>query len=348
MKRFFCVALALVLAAPLAACTSTSGGDGAKDVLVIEGYGAEYEGVFKKHITEPFTKKTGIKVKYHAAGSGSEQYAAIRAANGDPGFDVAVMTNLELYQGRKDGLLAPVTEKQVPNMARVPQKLRDSTYGVGAIQDIQQVVLMYNRKKFSKPPTSWDVMWDEKYRSGALIFNPTNVLGVYALLSAAELNGGGVSDADPGFARTKDLAKHALGTPTASSEAVPFMAKGSATAFPYFDGRADLYAEQYDYDFTVPREGTYAQLGSLGIPAGAAHKEAAHKFIDFVLSKNVQQQWARAYKVGPAIQGLKFPADFAGKHITTPEKLAKVKIADAKTVNKNRTEWQQRWAEAVR
>jgi putative spermidine/putrescine transport system substrate-binding protein len=350
MKKLISSVLALGLAATTAACVSTGPGTGVGGgkVVVVEGYGAEYETLFKKYIAKPFTKKTGIQVKYRAGGSGTENYAAIQIANGEPGFDLAVMTYFELARGYQDHLLAPVTEKQVPNMSNVPQKLRGHTYGVGAIQEVQQVSLMYNRDDFPKQPTSWNVMWDPKYRQGTLVFNPTNTLGVYALLNLADVGGGGISDMEPAFKLTGDMAKHALATPTTSAEAVPFMAKHTATAFPYFDGRAAIYAKTYNYDFTTPREGTYANLGALGIPDGADHKNNAYKLVDYWLSRNVQERWALAYHVGPAVTGLTFPADFAAQHVTTPEKLAKIKIADAATVNKNRTEWQQKWQEAVR
>ncbi|MEU5401602.1 extracellular solute-binding protein [Streptomyces sp. NPDC005963] len=348
MKKFACLTLALGLTVTLAACASTSTGGSTGNELVIEGYGAEYQSIFEKEIAEPFTKKTGIRITYTAAGSASEQYASIRAASGDPGFDIAVMTSLELYQGSKDRLLAPVTVQQVPNLARVPQKLQAKTYGVGAIQDVQQVVLMYRRSLFAKPPTSWQTMWDPKYRSGTLIFNPANILGVYAMLSAAELDGGGIDDTEPGFARIKELAQYALATPQASAGAVPYMEKGTATLFPYLDGRAAIYAKTTDYDYTVPGESSYASLGSLGVPVRAKNKEAAYEFIDYWLSDEVQRRWALAYNVGPAVTGLPFPADFAAKHITTAEKLEKIKIADPETVTRNRTTWGQQWAEAVR
>lgn len=348
-SRHAALVLTLGLSATLAGCTSTSADGGtSSNVLNIEGYGAEYQGLFQKAVAKPFTEKTGIRIRYTAGGSASESYAAIRAANGEPDFDVAVMTSLELYQGSRDKLLAPVTPDKVPNLAKEPQKLRDSTYGVGIIQEVQAAVLMYRKKLFPKPPTSWSVMWQPQYRSGALIFNPDNILGVYAMLNAAGLDGGGIDDTAPGFSRIRALAKYALATPKASAEAVPFMEKGTATVFPYFDGRAAIYAKTTDYDFTVPREGTYASLGALGIPVGATHKQAAYTFMDYWLSPDVQQRWAQAYQVGPAITGLTFPAAFAAKHTTTAAQLAKLKIADAATVAKNRTAWGQRWAEAVR
>lgn len=348
MKRFWGVVLAVGIASVVGGCTSTSADDQSGDVLVVEGYGAEYQPLFEEKVAKPFTEQTGIQVRFTAGGSASERYAAIRASNGNPGFDVGVMTGLELYQGSRDKLLSPITPEQVPNIAKLAPKLQAGTYGVGAIQDVQQVVLMYNKKSFPQPPTSWSAMWDPRYRSGALIFDPGNIIGVYAMLSAAELDGGGINDTGPGFARIAELAKYALATPKASAEAVPFMTKGTATAFPYLDGRAAIYAKTTNFDYTVPREGTYASLGSLAVPVGAEHKEAAYRFIDYWLSAEVQQRWALAYNVGPAITGLQFPAEFAAKHITTPAQLDKLKIADPATVMKNRTAWGQEWAEAVR
>src|SRR5689334_2238173 len=108
MKRSHCAALALGFSITLAGCTSTStDGGGSGDVLVVEGYAAEYQSLFEKTVAEPFTDKTGIRIRFTAGGSASESYAAIRASNGDPGVDVAVMTSLELYQGSRDRLLAP-------------------------------------------------------------------------------------------------------------------------------------------------------------------------------------------------------------------------------------------------
>ena len=351
MKKLLCVVLGLGLASGLVACTSTASTESSSqtgDVLVVEGYGAEYQPLFEEQIAKPFTEKTGIQIRFTAGGSAAERYAAIRASGGKPGFDVGVMTSLELYQGSQDHLLAPVTPAEVPNLANLSPKLRANAYGVGAIQDVQQVVLMYNKALFPQPPSSWGVMWEPRYRSGALIFNPGNIIGVYAMLSAAELDGGGIDNTAPGFARIAELAKHALATPQASAEAVPFMTKKTASVFPYLDGRAAIYAKTTDYDFVVPREGTYASLGSLGIPAGAAQKDAAYQFVDYWLSSEVQQRWARAYNVGPAVSGLEFPADFTVKHVTTPAQLDKLKIADAATVMKNRTGWTQQWAKSVR
>jgi ABC-type multidrug transport system fused ATPase/permease subunit len=57
-------------------------GDGEPDPgrLVVDGYGAEYEEIWKKVIGEPFGAETGIEIEYIGEGSATEAYTAIRAA----------------------------------------------------------------------------------------------------------------------------------------------------------------------------------------------------------------------------------------------------------------------------
>lgn len=339
-----CLAAASVaLATALTGCGTGAAGDSSDQTLVVQAYGGEYQGIFQKAIGKPFTKKTGIKIKYVVGGSASENYAAIRAAAGQTGFDVAVMTDQELHQGAKDKLLTPVSTKQVPNLRNVYPEVAKATDGYGVIQELQQVVLMYDKKRFSSPPTSWNAMWDSKYRKGTIVWNPTNVLGVYQLLTAAKLAGGSETDVDPGWRKLGQLAGDVVGTPTSSSEAVPYMEKGTASAFPYFDGRAAIYSKTTHYDYVVPKEGTYALLGSLGVPTGAQHKEAAYKLLNFWLERSTQERWAQAYQVGPSMPGTHLPAEFAKRHITSQRQLDSVSIADADLVAKHRNDWLKRW-----
>jgi putative spermidine/putrescine transport system substrate-binding protein len=341
-----CIAAISVLSATaLVGCGGSSTGGSSDQTVVFLGYGGEYKGIFEKTVAEPFTRQTGIKVKYVAGGSATENYAAVRAAGGQTQFDVALVTYMELWQGAKDKLLTPVAAQQVPNLKKIYPAVAKTTSGVGIVQDIQQVVLMYDKKRFSTPPSSWSVMWDARYRKGTIVWNPTNSLGVLQLLTAAKLAGGSDGDVEPGWRKLGELTKDVAGTPTASSEAVPYMEKGTVSAFPYFDGRAAIYAGTTHYDYVTPKEGTYGLLGATGVPVGARHKKAAFALLDFWLGTKIQEQWAQAYHVGPSVSGTTLPPDFAKHHIVGERQLASVAIADPNTVSKHRGEWLQRWQE---
>lgn len=328
----------------LAACGGGEGTGGGAGRLVIDGYGAEYAKIWMEVVGKPFEAETGIEVEYIPEGAAAEAYTAIRATRGEPGFDVGIMTSWEIAQGRKDRLLAPVTPAQVPNVANAYPQLVQAAGGAGAIHELQQVVLMYDKKKSDKPPTSWNVAWDPEYRGGTLAWHPSNALGVLQLLITADLAGGDASNVEPAWTKYEELAPHLLASPSQSAEAVPYMEQGKASAFPYFDGRAAIYAKTTHYDFTVPQEGTYALLGALGVPVGAKNKKNAYKFLDFWLRPDVQARWAQRYNVGPTVRGVELPAEFADKHVSSADDLGtKVKVPDADAVNANRGAWLKRW-----
>src|SRR5215471_8979134 len=101
---------ALAVAAP--AIVSRAG-----ETLVVNGYGGEFEEVFRKTTLEPFEKKFGVQITYDHGGMSSEIYAKIRASRGAPGFDVAAeFSEPETLLGAKEGFFERITEKEVPNL----------------------------------------------------------------------------------------------------------------------------------------------------------------------------------------------------------------------------------------
>jgi spermidine/putrescine-binding protein len=344
ISRLRAAALLTAGALIVSACSGGApSGDNDGSTLVVNGYGGEYQDIWMSTVGRPFEEETGIKVSYLPTGSADEDYVAIRAAMGDPGFDIAVMTAQEVIQGGKDGLLAKVTESDVPNLANVYPEISEAVGDAGVVHELQQVVLMYDTNKFPEPPTSWEVMWDPRYRDGTLVWQPSNILGVYQMLIAADLAGGNEHNVQPGWAKLGELAGDAHATPSSSSEAVPYMEQGALSAFPYFDGRAAIYSETTQYDYVVPKEGTYALLAALGIPSGAHNKEAAYKLMNYWLSDAVQARWAQAYHVGPSVEGVELPLEARTGHITEAEDLANVRIADAQTIIDNRSDYLKQW-----
>lgn len=62
----------------------------------------------------------------------------------------------------------------------------------------------------------------------------------------------------------------------------------------------DLH-EEYSYiDFVVPKEGSLLILGEMGIPKVSQQREAAHAFINYMLSREAGAQCAALYRYNPA------------------------------------------------
>lgn len=320
----------------------------ASNQLVVNGYGGEYEDLFKRIIQEPFERKHNAKITYDSSGSAAEDYAKIRASGGDPGWDVVSATAQEPVQGAREGLLAEITEDKVPNLKFAYQKTRDMVGKYGVSHEIQYMSLMYHKDRVTPRPDSWSVMWDPKYKGHVLLFDPANIIGVYHLAVAARINGGGWDNLEPGFKALESIKPNLLATPTASTEAVPYMERGDVWLMPYWDGRAHFYRNQgLPYDFTIPKEGSVPLVNALIIPKGAKNKDLAYQFVDFWLSKEIQREWALGYTVGPGRPDVDLPADFRAGHITSVEEMEKMLPVDYEFIAKNRPQWVERWRKVM-
>lgn len=312
--------------------------------VVFSGYGGEYQSLFMEHVAKPFTEETGIEVVYDNTGANAEKYAAIRASGGAPGFDVSLLNDIHTVQEANESLLAKITAEEVPNIEGIYPQVAEAVGQYGVPIDLQYISLMYSDEDFQEPPTSWDVMWDPKYSDGAVLWNPTAGLGYYQILIAAKMAGGSPENVEPAWPLLEEMAASAAETPTTSSEVVPSIETGALSAFPYFDARADLYSQEYDYSFTIPEDdGTYGWISALGVPAKADNINEAYEFIDFWLRPEVQQEWVKAYKVGSPVDGLELPEEITSKHITSADWLDRVEFVDPRIIIENQDAWIKRW-----
>lgn len=312
--------------------------------LVVNAYGGEYQDIFERVIQQPFEEEFGAEITYDPSGSGAEDYARIRASGGEPGWDIAVVTAQEPGQGANEGLLLEITEERVPNLQHLYQVTRDIVGSYGVPHEIQYMSLVYSTENIDPAPDSWQAFWDPAYTDRVLLFDPSNIIGVFFLFMAAQVHGGSPEELEPGFAALEELRDRLLALPTSSAEAVPYMETGDAWLLPYWDGRAGFYkSEGLPYEFVVPTEGSVALTNALVIPKGAANPDLAYQFIDFWLRPEVQRDWALSYFVGPGRPDVDLPEDFRQSHVTTEEKLASLIQPDYEYIAANREEWTVRW-----
>jgi putative spermidine/putrescine transport system substrate-binding protein len=311
--------------------------------VIVNAYAAEYEDLFNRIIKEPFERETGIKVVYDSTGSAAEDYAKIRASQGDPGWDVVSVTAQEPIQGAKEGLLQEITEENVPSLRDLYPKVRQVVGNYGLAHEIQYMSLMYHKEKVQPAPDSWQVMWDPKVKGHALTFQFANILGVYHMLMAARINGGSMENVEPGFQALERLRDNLLDWPQQSTQAVVHMERGEVWVMPYWDGRANYYVDQgLPYDFVIPKEGSIPLINAMIVPKGAKNKENAYKFLEFWLRKEVQREWALGYTVGPGRGDIDFPDEFKKRHITSQAQLDQMQPPDFDYIARNRPAWTER------
>src|SRR6195256_11360 len=144
------------------ACSACKKKEESLSLLVWEGYSDD-------SFVRAFENAHHCKIVASYMGSSDELVAKLRggsAANYDvisPSSDVA--TSIV-----RAGLAAPLDLPKIPSYAQLSPRLRDSplvkangqTYGVPFVWGPNP--LLYDTGAFAKPPDSWSVLWDSKYK----------------------------------------------------------------------------------------------------------------------------------------------------------------------------------------
>lgn len=342
MRRFL-TAFALSLAALATLATAPA------QRLIVNSYGAQYEELIKQTIIQPFEQEYGVEVVYDATGSAAEDFAKIRATRGNPGFDVVVMTAPESLQGCREGILAKLTVDEVPNLAALNPAIQASVGECGAVHELQYMSLLYRTDHVDPAPTSWKALWDEQWSGHVLIPDIRSIMAVYLLQVTSVINGGSLFEVDPGFQALAELAPRTVAIEASSSVMAQYVERDEAWILPYWSGRAQLMKDSgLPVDFLIPEEGTIPLLPTLNVPANAANKDLAMKFVNFWLEKTQQENWALAYKVGSARNDLDLPADFAARQITSQEDLDALLLPDQLEIAQVRPDWTERWQREIR
>ncbi len=343
----------------LAACFAAGIGPAviarAEETLVVNSQGGEYKEIIERTVIAPFEKKFGVKVVHDATGTASQDFAKLRASRGSPGFDVAaVLTPPEVTLGGQEGLLEPMSEKEVPNLKHIWTRARELSPTFGAVHTIQYASLIYNKEQIERPD-SWADYWEPWKRYGDGIrnhvigYNPANLLSIFALIYAARLRGGGEDNMEPAWEFLKNQKPYLGVVVTGSSEAVPHFESGQVWLSPYWSGRAALYIDRgLPFEMVVPKEGVLGLPDLAAVPVGAKNKELAFEFVNFRLDKDVQREFSLAYHAGPGRRDIDdLPEDFKNRQIATEEKIQATIWPNLEKIGRMRKDWTLRWQEIM-
>lgn len=312
--------------------------------LVIAGYGAEYERLIKENIVEPFKKEFGIDVVYDTPGVSAQQLARLKAMDGEPGYDILIMTAAESLSACSEGLLLPLTTAEVPNIAQLMPEVQDIVKDCAAIHEIQHLGLAYRTDKIDRPSSWLDILKPE-YKGRVIMPWGWTILSINTLQMLAVAQGGDMNAPnDTTFKAYADGVAQADFAPETSSLIMKYLEDGSVWITPNWVGRVELLREAgTPVDIIIPDEGTTLLLATLNVPAKAANKEAATKFVNFWLDKTQQETWAQAYKVGTIRTDVDLPEEFRQRQITREADLEKLHIPDLRTIAEKRGEWEREY-----
>jgi len=296
VSKFIFFALILELIIPIA----TYADENTLRLLVWEGYAPEkYRIVFEDMILKKYGRKVTLDVTYVEASE--EYYPPIRKKH----VDLVTLTHHHFKDDRfnyiSNGLLLPLDIKNIPRFQEVISSLRDASYlrsnknvfGVPICQGLY--ALVYNLDKVKTVPTSWNVLWANKYKGKYVLGAKEYLYNVCTTGLAMELPVEFLSSFDKLNNETfkkklRLLAMNAGGFWIGQDKALYLSGKSLSAG--WGDGLSVLRSRDEKWQFAEPKEGSMCWVDSYAITWALANKpflkKVAEEWINFLLTPEFQ------------------------------------------------------------
>lgn len=307
------------------------------DELVIGIWGGAQEKIVKQFVEKPLVEKFGCKVSYVLGGT-PERRARAYAERGRPSFDVLYLNIFESRQAVADGVTQAPTAA-VLQFAHLYDTAKIGGYGVA----YNPVSIVYDKRKASKPITSWKDIWNPEWKGRIAWPSYPGAEGTAALLMAAKIFGGSESDIDIAFKKIRELKPFAA-IQNSQDNLFQMFDQGVCDLSIEFGSFTRAYAETRNPNIAIasPVEGQAIAMNVACITVGTKNQQLAEEWINLHLSEPCMLAYAKEIYYSPTVSNLTIPPELASK-LTTGEEAKKLVDFNWDLVIKNQPQWTSRF-----
>ncbi|KEQ24751.1 ABC transporter substrate-binding protein [Paenibacillus tyrfis] len=325
------------------AAPGTGGGEPTKLVISTWGFSEDF---FKKEVYAPFEKEHNVKIVLEI-GNNAERLNKVK--QGSSNVDLIYLSDYYAQQGIEAGLFEKIDRSRITNLKDI-YDIAKAPLGedYGPAYTIGQFGIAYNPKAAGKEIKSWSDLWSPELAKKLTLPNITSTSGPMILDAASTVAGSSTFNADQAFAKLKTLNKSVVKYYGQTSEFVNMFAQGEIAAGPIMEMYVkDLKAAVPDTKFVTPQEGAYAIMNTVNVVKGSKNKQLAEDFINWHLSKEVQEKSAKSKIDSPVNTTLQLKPEEAQGITYGADVVNKLRKLDMKFVNQNLKGWIDRWNREV-
>jgi len=288
-----------LLALPLVAVIFIVGSCGKKtatlNLLVWEGYA-------DSSFVHAFEEQNHCKVSASYMGSSDELVAKLRGGSAG-NYDVISPSSDVATSIASAGLAAPLDLAKLPGYSQLsPQltslplvRLKGQVYGVPFMWGPDPMI--YDTTAFPRPPESWNVFWDPKYRGKisvwddlSTVYMAAQVLG-YDKPDPSQLYN--LTDAQLDAVKKKllEMKPNIRKMWSTGGELTNLFQNHEVVAamgWPLMTNQ--LRKVNYPVGETIPKENTTGWIDHLMITAGSENGDLAHKFLEYMIEAQIQKK----------------------------------------------------------
>jgi putative spermidine/putrescine transport system substrate-binding protein len=313
--------------------------------LVISTWGFS-DDFFKKEVYAPFEKEHNVKIVLEI-GNNAERLNKVR--QGSTSVDLIYLSDYYAQQGIDAGLFEKIDRSRIPNLKDI-YEVAKAPLGedYGPAYTVGRLGIAYNPKATNKEIKSWSDLWSPELSKKLTMPSITSTTGPMILDAASLVAGNSTFNEDQAFAKVKELNKGVVKYYGQTSEFVNMFAQGEIAAGPIMEMYVkDLKAAVPETKFVTPQEGAYAIMNTVNVIKGSKNKQLAEDFINWHLSKEVQEKSAKAKVDSPVNTTLQLTADEAQGITYGADVVSKLRKLDMKFVNQHLKSWIDRWNKEV-
>ncbi|MEE1046596.1 MAG: spermidine/putrescine ABC transporter substrate-binding protein [Clostridia bacterium] len=242
-------------------------------------------------INEQFTALTGIKVNYSTYATNEELYAKLKA--GAANYDIIIPSDYMISRMMSEDMLEPVNLDNIPNFKNIREDFKNPIYDEENKYSVPYtwgtVGIIYDKTgtDMKEEDIDWDVLWNPEYKEQILMFdNPRDAFGIAEIMLGYSINTENPEELKAAAEKLKE--QKPVVQAYVMDEIFDKMGAGEAVFAPYYAGDAvTLMADYENLGFVVPKSGTNLFVDAMCIPKGAANKEAAEMYINFMCEAEV-------------------------------------------------------------
>ena len=314
------------------------------NTLIVPTLGGVWEQFWRGTIAPAFEKASGATVTLDV-GNGRVFGTNLRAAGVDkPPYSI-VMTN-EVFASslRKEGYFEKLDLSKVPNYADL-YPIAQVAGGFAATGALSPIGIGYRTDLVKTPPKSWKDLWDnEEFKGKIGLYNFANSAGKMELLLASKLYGKDQYDVDAGFAALKKLGQVIQVDFNLSTA----LSAGEIVVAPFDFGEITRLRKQgLPVDCVIPEEGMLMFDQNACILANGPEKELAYKYLDFLISPEIQGLMMREFYTSPTNSKVVVPDELKADIPVSGDAMANILTWDWNFVNENQAALADRWAREI-
>lgn len=299
--------------------------------VVVGTWGGDYARLLAKNVEEPLLKPKGYEVLQDQAADGPRRAKMIAEKRLPRGTsDIQALSGANMYEMNEAEVVEKIDYAKIPNAANLSPQMR-YPFGVGHIYSGK--VIVYNPKLIPEAPKSFKDAFDPKHGTKIGIID---IQYQYVMAAASLAAGGKVSEFEPGKALLLE-AKKAGARVYPTNEAFAQALKNEEIGIGImWKARAVQWQNAgIPVESVAPLEGVPLYVSGFSIPKNAPNKEAAYAYMNAMLDKTAQENFAADMGYNPTVTTATVAPDLQKRIGFTPEEQKRLIDLDYAYIAKN-------------